>query len=74
MLSPERFFMFTHMKNLLLWSGLLLTALTCVSCVDAPEKKPVGPVSENSAIPWNSQRPGEGQGQFGMLPQNQYRR
>lgn len=62
------------MKNLICRSCLLLQIFVLVSCVDAPERKPVGPVSQNSAIPWNSQRPGEGQGQLGMLPQNQYRR
>jgi hypothetical protein len=39
-----------------------------------PEIKPVPPVSNNSKIPWNSQGPTAGQGQFGMLQQNQYRR
>jgi hypothetical protein len=34
----------------------------------------VGPVSETSKIPWNSPVAGQGQGQFGMMPQNQYRR
>lgn len=38
------------------------------------EKKPVGPVSDTSMIPWNSPVAGQGQGQFGMMPQNQYRR
>lgn len=44
------------------------------SCADEPEKKPVGPMSETSKIPWNSPVAGQGQGQFGMMPQNQYRR
>lgn len=44
------------------------------SCADDTEKKPVGPVSETSQIPWNSPIAGQGQGQFGMMPQNQYRR
>jgi hypothetical protein len=34
----------------------------------------VGPQSETSKIPWNAPVAGQGQGQFGMLPQNQYRR
>jgi len=38
------------------------------------EKKPVGPQSETSAIPWNSPVAGQGQGQFGMMEQNRYRR
>ena len=44
------------------------------SCVNQPEKKPVGPVTETSQIPWNTPVAGQGQGQFGMMPQNQYRR
>lgn len=55
----------------------LLVTTACfgfVSCADTPEKKAQGPVSENSSIPWNSPVAGQGQGQFGMMPQNQYRR
>lgn len=45
------------------------------SCADTPERKPVGPPStETSKIPWNSPIAGQGQGQMGMMPQNQYRR
>jgi hypothetical protein len=44
------------------------------SCADEPARRPVGPVSETSKIPWNSPVAGQGQGQFGMMPQNQYRR
>jgi hypothetical protein len=51
-----------------------LTLLGFVSCADQAEKKPVGPVSETSKIPWNTPVAGQGQGQFGALPQNQYRR
>ena len=59
---------------------LLITAavagLGMTSCAPKePERKPVPPVSQNSKIPWNSQGPsGGGQGQFGMLQQNPYRR
>jgi hypothetical protein len=57
---------------------LLLSAATGIialsSCADTPTKKPVGPVSQNSSISWNQQVPGQGLGQFGMLPQNQNRR
>jgi hypothetical protein len=52
----------------------LLAGLGFTSCVKTPEKKPVGPVSDTSAIPWNTPVPGQGQGQFGMMQQNQYRR
>lgn len=44
------------------------------SCAEPAAKKPVGPVSETSKIPWNTPVAGQGQGQFGMMPQNQYRR
>lgn len=58
-------------------SVLLLAAVVTLgfsSCADNAQKKPVGPVSQESKIPWNSPIAGQGQGQFGMLPQNQYRR
>ena len=59
-------------------AALLLATLIgcfgCLSCAEKPEKKPVGPVSETSKIPWNAPVAGQGQGQFGMMPQNQYRR
>jgi hypothetical protein len=45
------------------------------SCVKEPEKKPVPPPgSETSKIPWNTPVAGQGQGQFGMMDQNRYRR
>lgn len=46
----------------------------CPGCANTEDKKPVGPVTETSKIPWNSPIPGQGQGQFGMMQQNQYRR
>lgn len=52
----------------------LIFGFGIVSCMDSSEPKPVGPVSENSQIPWNTPVAGQGQGQFGALPQNQYRR
>jgi hypothetical protein len=67
--------MFRPMKNT---ACLLLTVISATigftSCAEEVEKKPVGPVSETSSIPWNTQIPGQGQGQLGMMPQNQYRR
>jgi hypothetical protein len=63
--------------TLLLLIGAALASAGLTSCTTnkEPERKPVPPVSENSRIPWNSQGPaGSGQGQFGMLQQNQYRR
>lgn len=68
--------MFGSMKctTLALSAVLIAMGFGLISCADEPEKKPVGPVSETSKIPWNSPVPGQGQGQFGMMPQNQYRR
>ena len=45
-----------------------------VSCADQEPKKTVGPVSNSTQLPWNMPQKGMGGGQFGMLPQNQYRR
>ncbi len=53
---------------------VLATGFGFSSCAEETERKPVGPVSETSKIPWNSPVAGQGQGQFGMMPQNQYRR
>jgi len=45
------------------------------SCMTQEEgKKPVGPQAETSKIPWNAPVAGQGQGQFGMMEQNRYRR
>jgi len=59
-------------------TSLFLTALFFslgfTSCADKPEKKPVGPATDTSMIPWNAPVAGQGQGQFGMMQQNQYRR
>ncbi|MBM3863573.1 MAG: hypothetical protein FJ385_06420 [Verrucomicrobia bacterium] len=51
-----------------------LLAATLVSCATDTEKKPVGPQSDNSRISWTGQTTSPIQGQFGMMPQNQYRR
>ncbi|MEX1048411.1 MAG: hypothetical protein WED15_02700 [Akkermansiaceae bacterium] len=51
------------------------TGFGFVSCADTAERAPVGPPSSGtSKIPWNSPIAGQGQGQMGMMPQNQYRR
>ncbi len=60
--------------NTSLWIAALVISLGFTACVKEAEKKPVPPTSDTSQIPWNSPVPGQGQGQFGMLPQNQYRR
>lgn len=61
-------------RNIALLFFSLVAACGFSSCADEADPKPVGPVTETSKIPWNSPVPGQGQGQFGMMPQNQYRR
>jgi len=61
-------------RNISLLLAALLAGFGLSSCADTHEKQPVGPVSENGQIPWNSPIAGQGQGQMGMMPQNQYRR
>ncbi|QTN33533.1 hypothetical protein HZ994_14830 [Akkermansiaceae bacterium] len=58
------------MKRILL---LAIAAISFPSCADEATK-PNGPVSNTSPIPWNTPVAGQGGGQFGMLPQNQFRR
>lgn len=72
----ERSIFYHHriMSRSFLMFSVLVMGFGCVSCADTPDKSPVGPVSETSKIPWNSPVAGQGQGQFGMMPQNQYRR
>lgn len=55
-------------------SVLALVFCGLCSCAETPEKKPVGPTSENSKISWSGQVTSPIQGQLGMMPQNQYRR
>lgn len=61
-------------RNIFLCLAAPGISLGFISCVKEPEKKPVPPTTDTSQIPWNSPVPGQGQGQFGMMPQNQYRR
>jgi hypothetical protein len=61
-------------RHVVLLLATLLGGFCFTACVAKPEKAPVGPVSETSKIPWNTPVAGQGQGQFGMMPQNQYRR
>jgi hypothetical protein len=61
--------------QLSVFSVLLAMVFSISSCAtDVMEKKPAGPVSETSQIPWNTPVAGQGQGQLAMMPQNQYRR
>lgn len=72
---PRSLFYVRPMKrHVSLLLAVLGVGFGITACADQPEKKPVGPVSETSKIPWNSPVAGQGQGQFGMMPQNQYRR
>lgn len=61
-------------RNLSLVLFAVASVVGLVGCAEPVEKKPVGPVSETSRIPWNTPVAGQGQGQFGMMPQNQFRR
>ncbi len=61
-------------RSLLLVPWVAIVAIGFTSCADEPEKKPVGPTSENSKLSWTGQVTNPIQGQFGMMPQNQYRR
>lgn len=64
-----------HLMQQLCQSFLVVSlVLGITACAEPPERQPVGPVSDTSKIPWNTPVAGQGQGQFGMLPQNQYRR
>jgi hypothetical protein len=63
------------MKPARMFSPLAAIAAICLtSCATEAEKKPVGPQTDTSRISWTGQTTSPIQGQFGMLPQNQYRR
>ncbi|MES2475975.1 MAG: hypothetical protein V4640_09350 [Verrucomicrobiota bacterium] len=62
------------MKRNVSFSLLVLAAALGLSACADSETKPAGPVSGSSQIPWNTPIAGQGQGQMGMMPQNQYRR
>lgn len=66
--------MFGPMKRNISLSLLALAAAVGLSACADTESKPAGPVSDSSQIPWNTPIAGQGQGQMGMMPQNQYRR
>jgi hypothetical protein len=48
---------------------LIAVLIGLTGCVTPPEKKPVGPESSSSYMPWNRSRPGEGNAQFGGMLQ-----
>ena len=67
--------MFIPMKRTVSLILLVTSAVIgLTSCAEDVDKKPPGPVSDTSRIPWNTAVPGQGGGQMGMMPQNQYRR
>lgn len=61
-------------RSTVLFLVALIGGFGLTSCASDTEPKPMGPVSDTSKIPWNSPIAGQGQGQLGQLPQNQYRR
>jgi hypothetical protein len=63
------------MKKILIARILVATmaVLAVASCADETTR-PTGPTSTSGTMPWNTPVAGQGQGQFGMLPQNQHRR
>jgi hypothetical protein len=67
--------MFNPMRSLLFAAPVALLAVSFVSCAPIEkEKKPVGPQSSASNMPWNTPVSGQGQGQFAMMPQLNQRR
>ncbi len=74
-MAPELFYISIMKMNFIVPLFALFSVLAITSCVtEEPKPKAMGPTSDTSKIPWNSPIPGQGQGQFGALPQNQYRR
>ena len=72
--AAELFLYSRHEAQFSLILLVLVSGFGFTSCANETEKKPVGPVSDTSKIPWNAPIAGQGQGQLGMMPQNQYRR
>lgn len=64
------------MRSLSSAVALVLASSFLVSCGVSreQEKKPVGPQSSASKMPWNVPQSGQGGGQFGMIPQMNQRR
>ncbi len=62
------------MKHLASLIFLAAASISISSCVTGSENTVAGPTSDTSKIPWNAPVAGQGQGQMGMMPQNQYRR
>ena len=51
---------------------IVLFVAALAGCASTADDQPRPPVSEHSTMPWNTPRPGEGQGAFGGVF-NQYR-
>jgi len=70
----RRLFYDPPMRSFLSLAAVAIVANLTVSCVEPPEKQPVGPKSDASNMPWNVPQSGQGQGQFSMIPQMNQRR
>lgn len=70
----RRLFYVLAMRSFITLLSVIFVATLSVSCVEPPEKKPVGPPSSANKMPWNVPQSGQGQGQFGMMPQMNQRR
>jgi len=55
--------------RLILAASLLTLFLPSCASEDEEDRKPAGPVSTSSQIPWNKPQPGQGGGALGALPQ-----
>jgi len=50
-------------------AALLAAFIPSCATEDDEDRKPVGPPSSSSQLPWNKPVPGQGGGAFGALPQ-----
>lgn len=71
---PRRLFYVQPMRLILITAAVAVLANLSVSCVEPPEKKPVGPQSSANKMPWNVPQSGQGMGQFGAMQQMNQRR
>lgn len=57
------------MRMILAAAVLAIFIPSCATTEDEEDRKPVGPPSSSSQLPWNKPVPGQGGGAFGALPQ-----
>lgn len=62
------------MKSFLLHTLPVIGFVIAMSSCADENTRPAGPTSDTGTMPWNTPVQGQGQGQFGMMPQNQHRR